>query len=121
MTMTTIAPLTLAQLDSWGSLKDLGAEILEGGDVGAFGKSTHGAPTDAVNAGYFGTTAGRYRLVYPFSEQATLLSGEVSITDEGTGTTTHFKAGDTWFVTKSTSTLWQVLTPEYTKHYLAFL
>lgn len=112
--------MTLARLDNWGSFDKLGAEILEGGDVQAYGKSTHGAPTDPIAAGYFGTSKGRYRLVYPFSEQATLLSGEVRITDESSGAVMHFKPGDSWFVTQGTSTLWEVLSDGYTKHYLSF-
>lgn len=110
----------LTDLTELGPLTALGAEIIEGGDVRFYGKGTFGAPTDAINAGYFGTTKGRYRLVYPFNEQATLLSGEVRITDESTGVTTLFKAGDSWFVTKGTSTLWEVISDGYTKHYLAF-
>lgn len=109
----------LADLDAWGSFSKLGAEIIEGGDVQAFGKQTHGAPTDAVSAGYFGTTQGKYRLVYPFSEQATLLQGELRITDEANGQVSHFKAGDSWFVTKGTATVWEVLSDGFTKHYLA--
>jgi uncharacterized protein len=111
---------TLNDLDAWGSFSNLGAEIIEGGDVQAFGKMTHGAPTDAVSAGYFGSTQGKYRLVYPFSEQATLLQGELRITDESTGQVSHFKTGDSWFVTKGTSTLWEVLSDGFTKHYLSF-
>lgn len=118
----TVLPLgtALADLPELGSIKDLGGEVFEGGDVRFHGKGTYGAPTDAINAGYFGTTKGRYRLVYPFSEQATLLSGEVRITDESTGQATLFKAGDSWFITKGTSTLWEVISDGYAKHYLSF-
>ncbi|VXC15456.1 conserved hypothetical protein [Burkholderia sp. 8Y] len=111
---------TLSQLDSWGSLTGIGGEILEGGDVQAFGKMTHGAPTDAVSAGYFGTPKGKFRLVYPFSEQATIVTGEVTITDESTGESRTFKAGDTWFVSKGTATVWDVAGEQVVKHYLAF-
>ncbi|MBK0035778.1 DUF861 domain-containing protein [Erwinia sp. S43] len=111
---------TLSELDSWGSLKDIGAEILEGGDVQAFGKFTHGTPNAPIGAAYFGTSKGKFRLVYPFSEQATLVQGEVRIADESTGQTTLFKAGDSWFVTKGTSTVWEVLSDGFVKHYLSF-
>ncbi|GLR09348.1 hypothetical protein COO59_03990 [Mixta theicola] len=111
--------ITLADLDAWGSLKNIGGEIFAGGDVQAYGKATFGAPTDPVSAAYFGTSKGKYRLVYPFSEQATLIDGEVHITDESTGIKTVYKAGDSWFVSKGTSTLWEVVSDGYTKHYLA--
>ncbi|CAK7057663.1 MAG: hypothetical protein KER_02433 [Kerstersia gyiorum] len=111
---------TIKELDSWGSLTSIGGEILEGGDIQAYGKMTHGAPTDAISAGYFGTGKGKYRLVYPFNEQATILQGEVRITDESTGESKLYRTGDSWFVTKGTSTVWEVLSDGYTKHYLSF-
>jgi uncharacterized protein len=113
--------IQLAQLDAWGKLSDLGAQVLEGGEVAVFGKMTFGAPTDPVSAGYFGTTPGKFRLVYPFSEQATVVTGELRITDESTGETRTFKAGDSWFVTKGTSTLWEVISDGFVKHYLAIV
>jgi len=119
MSLITIQITTLADLEGWGSLKDIGGEIFEGGDVQAYGKATFGAPTDAVSAAYFGTSKGKYRLVYPFNEQATLVDGEVHITDESTGIKTVYKAGDSWFVSKGTSTLWEVVSDGYTKHYFA--
>jgi uncharacterized cupin superfamily protein len=112
--------MTIAHLDSWGSLVNLGAEVLEGGDVQAYGKATHGTPADPINAGYFGTSKGKYRLVYPFSEQATILQGVVRIADESTGQEALFHAGDSWFVAKGTPTMWEVLSESFTKHYLAF-
>ncbi|WP_027794532.1 cupin domain-containing protein [Paraburkholderia acidipaludis] len=122
MSLTTIQHGTgMAELEPWGKLSDLGAQILEGGEVAAFGKMTCGAPTDAVSAGYFGTTRGKFRLVYPFSEQATVVTGELRITDESTGETRTFKAGDSWFVTKGTSTLWEVISDSFVKHYLAIV
>jgi uncharacterized cupin superfamily protein len=113
--------VAIAELDSWGSLAGIGGEILEGGDVQAFGKFTHGSPAEPISAAYFGTSKGKFRLVYPFSEQATLVSGEVRITDESTGETRHFKSGDSWFVKKGTPTVWEVIGDSFTKHYLAFV
>lgn len=121
MTMTMIKMgTTIAELDAWGSFSTLGAEILEGGDVQAYGKMTYGAAADAVSAAYFGTSKGKYRLIYPFSEQATVVSGEVRITDESSGKAEVYRPGDSWFVEKGTSTLWEVLTGSFVKHYLAF-
>jgi uncharacterized protein len=120
MSLTTIQHgMKISELDAWGKLSDIGAEILEGGEVAAFGKMTHGAPTDPVSAGYFGTTKGKFRLVYPFSEQATVVAGEVRITDESTGKTNTFKAGDSWFVQKGASTVWEVISDGFVKHYFA--
>ncbi|MFC5695363.1 cupin domain-containing protein [Pseudomonas sp. GCM10022186] len=110
--------ITLDELDAWGSVADLGSEILEG-EVRAFGKMTAGAPTDPVSAAYFGTTKGRFRMVYPFNEQATVVSGELRLTDESTGQSQLYRTGDTWFVTKGTPVLWEVLSDSFVKHYYA--
>ena len=107
--------ITLDELDAWGSVADLGSEILEG-EVKAFGKMTAGAP---VSAACFGTTAGKFRMTYPFSEQATVVSGEVRLTDESTGQSTLYKAGDSWFVSKGTPVLWEVADGGFVKHYYA--
>ncbi|MCY1260584.1 hypothetical protein D9M68_119520 [compost metagenome] len=72
-----------------------------------------------VSSAYFGTTRGKFRMTYPFSEQATVVSGELLLTDESTGQTTRYKAGDSWFVTKGTPVLWEVLSDSFVKHYYA--
>jgi len=112
--------IRINELDHWGSIADLGSQIVEG-EVNAFGKMTFGAPTDPISAAYFGTNQGKFRMTYPFSEQATLLSGELVLTDESTGITTRFQAGDSWFVEKGTPVLWEVVSTDgFVKHYLAF-
>ncbi|MEG0858356.1 MAG: cupin domain-containing protein [Pseudomonas sp.] len=119
MSLTAIKNgITLDQLDAWGTVADLGSEILEG-EVKCFGKMTAGAPTDPVSSAYFGTTQGKFRMTYPFNEQATVVTGEVLLTDESTGQTNRFKAGDTWFVTKGTPVLWEVVSETFVKHYYA--
>jgi len=113
--------ITLDELDSWGSVSDLGSETI-GGDVKAYGRMTYGAPTDPISAAYFGASHGKFRMTYPFSEQATLLSGELLLTDESTGVSTRFKPGDSWFVEKGTPVLWDVVSEAgFVKHYLAFV
>lgn len=108
----------LTELDAWGTVADLGSEILEG-EAKAFGKLTFGAPTDAVSAGYFAVTKSKFRMVYPFNEQATVVFGEAILTDESTGRATTYKTGDSWFVTKGTPVLWEVLSDSFIKHYMA--
>lgn len=110
--------ITLDELDAWGTVADLGSEILEG-DGKAYGRMTFGAPTDAVSAGYFGVTKSKFRMVYPFNEQATVVFGEVVLTDEATDRSTRYKAGDSWFIEKGTSVLWEVVSDGLIKHYFA--
>ena len=119
MTLTAAKhDIQLSELDAWGTVADMGSEILEG-DVKAFGKMIHGTPTDSVSSGYFGTTRGTFRMVYPFDEQAVVVTGEVQLTDESTGLVTRYKAGDAWFVTKGTPVLWDILSESFVKHYFA--
>ncbi len=77
MALTNIETINqLESLDAWGNITDIGGKLLEGSpNVNAFGKMSLGAPTDAISAGYFGTNKGKYRLVYPFSEQAVIICG----------------------------------------------
>lgn len=123
MALTSIEKLTqLENLDAWGKITDLDGEVLDDSpNVKVFGKMSLGAPTDAISSGYFGTEKGKYRLVYPFSEQAVIVFGEVTITDESTGVTTTFKAGDFWVVEKGTSTVWEVKSDFFIKHYFAVI
>ena len=46
-------------------------------------------------------------------------AGEVVLTDESTGQSTRYKAGDSWFVTKGTPVLWEVVSESFVKHYFA--
>jgi hypothetical protein len=39
-------------------------------------------------------------MVYPFTEQATAVTGEVVLTDESSGQSTRYKAGDGWLSTE---------------------
>ncbi|MGF6594725.1 cupin domain-containing protein [Pseudomonas sp. 2835] len=119
MTLTAVTQnLQLSQLDAWGTVADLGSEILEG-EVRAFGKMTFGAPTDPVSSAYFGTTTGKFRMVYPFNEQAVVVTGQVRLTDEATGVSRTYNVGDSWFVTKGTPVLWEILSESFVKHYFA--
>ncbi|MFY8095330.1 MAG: cupin domain-containing protein [Niveispirillum sp.] len=117
--MLPIIPATKpATLDPWGTVADLGSEILDG-DVKAFGRIVYGAPDGPVSCGWFSCTQGRFRMVYPFTEHATVIEGEVTLTDEKTGISHHYGVGDSWFIEKGTPILWHVQSPVFTKNYFA--
>lgn len=121
MALTNIKKLEkLEDLESWGDITDINGEILDGSNsIDIFGKMCIGTPADTMSSGYFGSPKGKYRLIYPFSEQAVILVGEVAITDESINVTTIFKAGDLWVVDKGTSTIWDVKSDYFIKHYFA--
>lgn len=110
--------LTLEQLDSWGTVIDLGSELLEG-EGKAYGKFTLGNPELPSSGGYFAVTKSIFRMTYPFSEQATIVKGQVTLTNEDTGEKWTFKEGETWLVEKGTKVLWEVNTDYFIKHYFS--
>ncbi len=107
-----------AQLDAWGTVADLGSEILEG-DALAFGKLNYGTPDAPVSAGFFAVTQGKFRMTYPFDEHAVVVAGECVLLNENTGESTRYGVGDAWFVQKGTPVVWTILTPRFAKHYMA--
>ncbi|MGO3859940.1 MAG: cupin domain-containing protein [Neisseriaceae bacterium] len=110
--------MTLADLDSWGTVVDLGSEILEG-ECKAYGKFTVGNPEVAINGGYFGVSKGVFRMTYPFSEQATVVSGNITLTNEDSGEKWTFGPGESWVVEQGTTVLWEIHSDYFVKHYLS--
>lgn len=45
---------------------------------------------------------------YPVNEMMTVLSGSVTLTDSETGKSDTFSAGDTFFIPKGTSCIWEI-------------
>lgn len=118
MALEKIEKLGLQDLGLIGSVSVLGAEVI-GEDVNAYAKGTFGAPTDPVSAGYFGVTKGKFKMVYPFNEQATVVAGSVTLTDDSTGHSVTYREGDSWFVTKGTVVTWDVSGELFIKHFFA--
>lgn len=106
------------ELDSWGTVADLGSEILEG-DCLASGKMVFGGPGDPVSCAFFAVTGGSFRMVYPFTEHAVVVEGTVTLTDENTGKSASYGPGDGWFIEKGTPVLWQIDGDRMVKNYLA--
>ncbi|WP_392664478.1 cupin domain-containing protein [Amaricoccus sp. B4] len=116
--MTPFDTNTIPALDSWGTVADLGSEILEG-ECAALGKMVFGAPADPVSCAYFGATRGVFRMTYPFNEHAVVVEGEVTLKNEATGESRTYGPGEGWFVEKGTPVLWTVKTDRFVKNYLA--
>lgn len=97
------------RIDS-ASLVDLGDPAALGGRV------LSGAPRiaaridfqqDGVSAGVFEATTGVVEITFPFSEHATIIEGEVTITDAaGAGHT--YRPGDSYFIAQGAVVLWDV-------------
>ncbi|EPG7579605.1 TPA: DUF861 domain-containing protein [Providencia rettgeri] len=117
-----ISPLLLnkplPELLNIGSVTNLGSVVVEG-DPQASVAMIHGEPTDNLTCGIFACTKGKFKMVYPFDEMATVHEGSVKLTDVQTGVTVEYHKGDTWFAAKGTEVLWEIETPRFVKHYLA--
>lgn len=87
-----------------GPPEDLGGEVLEGNPVLS-------ARVDfnerGMTAGIFKATTGKLRIHFPFTEHATILEGEVTITDES-GQTRTFRKGDSYFMRQGQVVMWEV-------------
>jgi uncharacterized cupin superfamily protein len=116
--MLDITTNTIPALDPWGTVADLGAEILEG-ELPASGKMIFGAPTDPLSCGYFAVGRGKFRMTYPYTEHAVVVEGSVTLTDERTGEAKTYGVGDAWFVEKGTPVLWEVTSDRFVKNYFA--
>lgn len=105
-------------LDDWGTPENIGAQTLDG-SVRVSGKIVFGTLEAPVSGGLYSATRGRYRVVYPFDEHATLLDGELLITDEKTGDSVLYRAGDSWIIAAGTPVVWEVRSDSIRKSYLA--
>lgn len=91
-------------------LVDLGAPENLGGTV-LEGEPTISARIDYAHgqllAGVFQATRGRVKITFPFTEHATILTGEVELTDEW-GNTARLEAGDSYLIRQGSVILWNV-------------
>ena len=89
---------------SLGDPENLGGHVLEGNpQIFARIDYSHNGTT----AGLFKATTGKIEILFPFTEHATILEGEVTLTDE-TGQSHTYKAGDSYFIRQGQVILWEV-------------
>jgi uncharacterized protein len=118
MSLFPLAPHIHPQLEDWGTVADLGSDLLEG-EGKASGRLVSGVPTDPFHSAYFGVTRAKFRMTYPFNEHAVVVAGTVTLTIEATGETRTYGPGEGWYVEKGTALLWDVRSDLFVKHYLA--
>jgi uncharacterized protein len=91
-------------LVSLGPPEALGGEVLTGTPQ-LYGRVDF--QQGGMMGGLFMATTGSIRVTFPFTEHATILEGEVTLTD-GTGKAHTFKAGDSYFMRQGSVVLWDV-------------
>ncbi|QRN96545.1 DUF861 domain-containing protein [Archangium violaceum] len=82
----------------------LGGRVLEGNPQ-LFARIDHSR--NGTTAGLFKATKGKIRVTFPFTEHATILEGQVTITDH-TGKSHTFKEGDSYFIRQGQVVIWEV-------------
>ena len=93
-------------LDVWGPPENLSAVTLEGKPV-MHGRPLYGGGEGPIGAGIYEVTRGRFKVIYPFHEHATVLEGEVTLSDED-GNAVAYGPGDSWFCHQGEVITWDV-------------
>ena len=93
-------------LDVWGPPERLSAVTLEGEPV-MHGTNLYTSANGQVLSGIYEVTKGKFKVIYPFHEHATVLDGEVTLTDEA-GNSVTYGPGDSWFCHQGEVVTWDV-------------
>ena len=97
-------PVGEAGFVALGAPEGLGGKVLEGNPQ-IFARIDYAR--GPVAAGLFKATTGKILITFPFTEHATILEGEVTLTDEA-GNTHTYKAGDSYLIRQGQVILWEV-------------
>ena len=93
-----------SELADLGAPGNLGGTVLEGDPkISARIDYAEGQ----LLAGVFQATRGKVRIHFPFSDHATILNGDVELTDQW-GNTARLEAGDSYFIRQGSVILWEV-------------
>ena len=97
-------PVSESGFIALGAPEALGGRVLEGNPE-IFARIDFSR--NGTTAGLFKATTGKIEIYFPFTEHATILEGEVTLTDE-TGQSHSYKAGDSYFIRQGQTILWEV-------------
>lgn len=92
------------ELMDLGDPAGLGGEVLEGSPKIS---ARIDFSQNGFMAGIFEATTGKVRINFPFTEHATIIEGEVTLTDES-GQTHTFRPGDSYLIQQGQIILWDV-------------
>ena len=93
-----------ADLVDLGPPEDLGGKVLEGSPKISARVDFH---EGNMLGGVFEATRGKVEVTFPFTEHATILEGEVILTDES-GQTHTYRPGDTYLIKQGQVIIWDV-------------
>lgn len=93
-----------------------GLELLDG-QPRQSGREDFASPDGRFSAGIWECTKGRFRIIYPMDEIATLLKGRLVITDEA-GRRSTLGPGDSFFVAAGETLTWDIIEPVRKSYFL---
>ncbi len=102
-----------------GPVTDLGAEITDGSDPQTHVRVDWGSLDGPYCAGLWRCEAGTFDIDYPFTEHATLVEGDLTITDSA-GNARDLKPGDAFLGVKGERMTWEIREP-CVKSFLAII
>ena len=94
------------ELDVWGPPEELAAVTLEGEPI-MYGIKLYNSGNGQILSGIYEVTKGKFKVIYPFHEHATVLSGKVTLTDKE-GNSVTYGPGDSWFCHQGEVVTWDV-------------
>jgi uncharacterized cupin superfamily protein len=106
-TMLAYSPAPIQDTSAFvyvGTPEDLGAKTLEGTPEASVQVDFS---AEGMRAGLFMATRGKVEFTFPYTEHATILEGEVILTDES-GQTHTYRPGDSYFITQGQIIVWEV-------------
>ncbi|BAZ29771.1 hypothetical protein NIES4074_22180 [Cylindrospermum sp. NIES-4074] len=92
------------ELIDLGDPENLGGKVLAGAPKISARIDFH---ENGMTAGIFEATTGKVEIHMPFTEHATIIEGEVIITDES-GNSHTYKPGDSYFIKQGQVLIWDV-------------
>lgn len=105
-----------ADLEVWGPPENLSAVTLEGNPM-MHGVHLYGGANEVISSGIYEVTKGKFKVVYPFHEHATVVAGEVLLSDEQ-GNSVLYTPGDSWFCHQGEVITWDVKSDRLRKAFL---
>ena len=92
-----------------GQASDHGLELIEGNPAISM-RVDSGSPEGPLCSGIWACDVGKFKFTYPYTELATLLEGELILTDSS-GNKSHIKPGDSFFTEAGECVEWEILSP----------